>query len=95
MIVSGLPERHQHHAGDMASVALHVLSAMRHITVPGGRSNQLHIRIGIHSGKTSQLQLPGLAVISCYTCSRYDNSPVKAKHKLNDALSLTVKINKY
>lgn len=50
MVVSGLPEKiKDDHAGEIASMSLHLLSAIKTFKIPH-RPEQLMLRIGIHSG---------------------------------------------
>ncbi|KAK8766858.1 guanylate cyclase 32E-like [Amblyomma americanum] len=51
MVVSGLPIRNGlRHAGQIASMALHLLAAMRCFEIRHRRGERLKLRIGIHSG---------------------------------------------
>ncbi|XP_061166744.1 atrial natriuretic peptide receptor 1-like [Saccostrea echinata] len=51
MIVSGLPERNENnHANEMAKVALELLDGVKHFQIPHKPTEQLQIRIGLHSG---------------------------------------------
>lgn len=53
MIVSGLPVRNgNRHAGEIATTALDLLSAVRDFQVPHIPSKRVQLRIGIHTGKT-------------------------------------------
>ena len=52
MVVSGLPIRnHDLHAGEIASMSLHLLSAIKGFRIPHRPSEKLQLRIGIHSGR--------------------------------------------
>lgn len=52
MVVSGLPVRNgDKHAGEIASMALHLLRRIRKFELPHKPGEGLQIRIGIHSGK--------------------------------------------
>lgn len=51
MVVSGLPERTDKHAGNIASMALELLSEVRSFRIGHRPSETLRLRIGIHSGK--------------------------------------------
>lgn len=51
MVVSGLPIRNgNRHAGEIASLALHLLSAIQNFQIPHKPNERLKLRIGIHSG---------------------------------------------
>lgn len=51
MVVSGLPIRNgDRHAGEIASLALHLLSAIQNFQIPHKLGERLKLRIGIHSG---------------------------------------------
>lgn len=51
MVVSGLPIRNgDRHAGEIASLALHLLSAIQNFEIPHKPGERLKLRIGIHSG---------------------------------------------
>ena len=54
MVVSGLPNPTEHHAGNIASMALHLLSEAEEFNVGRFRKEKteetLQIRIGMHSG---------------------------------------------
>lgn len=52
MVVSGLPIRNGlSHAGEVASMSLHLLSAIKHFQIRHRPEATLKIRIGIHSGQ--------------------------------------------
>ncbi|XP_076309146.1 guanylate cyclase 32E-like isoform X2 [Tachypleus tridentatus] len=51
MVVSGLPLRNgDKHAGEIASMALHLLGAIQNFEIRHRKEDQLKLRIGIHSG---------------------------------------------
>ncbi|EDO36182.1 predicted protein [Nematostella vectensis] len=51
MVVSGLPVRNgERHAGEVASMALNLLSEVRDFQIPHIPSRKVQLRIGIHSG---------------------------------------------
>ncbi|CAH1795400.1 unnamed protein product [Owenia fusiformis] len=51
MVVSGLPEKNgKHHAGEIASMSLHLLSAIKKFRIRHRPDVILRLRIGIHSG---------------------------------------------
>ena len=50
MVVSGLPERTEQHAGNIASMALELLSAVSTFKIHHRPKDTLRLRIGIHSG---------------------------------------------
>ncbi len=50
-MVSGLPIRNQDkHAGEIASMALHLLEAIKNFEIRHRHGERLRLRIGIHSG---------------------------------------------
>ena len=52
MVVSGLPIRNgDQHAGEIASMSLHLLSAILSFTIRHMPDTKLQLRIGIHSGQ--------------------------------------------
>lgn len=54
MVASGLPKRNgNNHAGEIASMSLHLLEAIRTFKIPHKTKEILKLRIGIHSGKGS------------------------------------------
>ena len=56
MVVSGCPIRNGNaHAGEIASVALSLLSHMTHFRVRHRPDYQLQLRIGLHTGNGMQL----------------------------------------
>ena len=51
MVVSGLPQRNgDNHAGEIATMSLHLLSAMTTFTIRHLPDQQLQLRVGLHSG---------------------------------------------
>ena len=50
MVVSGLPLRTSKHAGNIASMALHLLSEIQTFEIRHRPGERLNLRIGIHSG---------------------------------------------
>lgn len=55
MVVSGLPIRNgNNHAGEIASMSLHLLSAIKSFRIKHRPDDTLKLRIGIHSGKNKQ-----------------------------------------
>ncbi len=51
MVVSGLPLRNgDFHAGEIASMSLHLLSAIRNFKVKQREDESVQLRIGVHSG---------------------------------------------
>ncbi len=50
MVVSGLPERNDQHAGQICSMALELLDAVKNFTISHRPSDTLRLRIGIHTG---------------------------------------------
>ena len=51
MVVSGLPERTDKHAGNIASLAIELLSEVRCFKISHRPNDTLRLRIGIHSGR--------------------------------------------
>lgn len=49
MVVSGLPNRNDSHAGEIASMSLHLLEAIKKFRMKH-RPDTLKLRIGLHSG---------------------------------------------
>lgn len=51
MVVSGLPTKNgKRHAGEIASMSLHLLTAIKRFKIRHRPSDTLKLRIGIHSG---------------------------------------------
>ena len=50
MVVSGLPERTDQHAGNIASLALELLRAVKTFKIGHRPNDQLKLRIGVHTG---------------------------------------------
>lgn len=50
MVVSGLPERTPYHAGNIASLAIELLGAVKNFRISHRPSDTLQLRVGIHSG---------------------------------------------
>ena len=50
MVVSGVPERTSAHAGNIASLGLELLAAVKNFRISHQPSDKLHLRIGIHTG---------------------------------------------
>jgi hypothetical protein len=50
MVVSGLPERTTFHAGNIASMAIELLGAVKNFRIAHRPSDSLQLRIGMHSG---------------------------------------------
>jgi class 3 adenylate cyclase len=50
MVVSGLPDRTPHHAGNIASLAIELLGAVKNFRISHRPSDTLQLRIGVHSG---------------------------------------------
>lgn len=51
MVVSGLPQRNQIHAREIARMALALLNNVFSFKIPHHPNEQLKLRIGIHTGK--------------------------------------------
>jgi len=72
MVVSGLPNRHDHHAREIARMALTLLHAVKsfEMEIEKFKGQKLRLRIGIHSGMRSTMcstfyltNNPGLCVL--------------------------------
>ena len=50
MVVSGLPDKTDKHAGNIASLAIELLAAVQTFRIPHRPNDRLKLRIGIHSG---------------------------------------------
>ena len=50
MVVSGLPEKNTYHAGNIASLALDLLAAVKNFRISHRPSDTLQLRIGMHTG---------------------------------------------
>jgi len=50
MVVSGLPERTRYHAGNIASLAIELLGAVKNFRISHRPTDTLQLRIGMHSG---------------------------------------------
>ena len=60
MVVSGLPvKKDKTHAGEIATMALDLLSAVADFTIRHRPDKQLQLRIGIHSGIIDRTSLGG------------------------------------
>lgn len=54
MVASGLPLRNgSRHAGEIASMALHLIKKVGEFEIKHIPSEKLKIRVGVHSGKVS------------------------------------------
>ena len=52
MVVSGLPIGNgARHAGEIASMALHLLATIKSFTIPHRPGENVRLRIGLHSGE--------------------------------------------
>ena len=74
MVVSGLPKRNgKNHAGEIATMALHLLHSMTSFTVCHKPDYQLQLRIGIHTGiLLRQENLPSLKYSNFDLLSKLD-----------------------
>ena len=55
MVVSGLPIANgTKHAGEIASMALHLLATIKSFTIPHRPGENVRLRIGLHSGNSFQ-----------------------------------------
>ena len=67
MVVSGLPIRNGlSHAGEVASMSLHLLSAISSVRIRHRPDASIKIRIGIHSGISSTRVVLPLRHCSCH-----------------------------
>ena len=65
MVVSGLPVRNgDQHAGEIASMSLHLLSAILTFTIRHMPETKLQLRIGIHSGESRRQKLAGMVCMA-------------------------------
>ena len=55
MVVSGLPQRIQNHACEIARMSLALLDSVENFKIPHLPEKTLKLRIGIHTGKTLSL----------------------------------------
>lgn len=51
MVVSGLPERREDHASQIAQMSVSLLHKVKNFTIKHRPGKQLKLRIGMHSGK--------------------------------------------
>ena len=54
MVVSGLPERNDLHAANIASLALRLLEEVKSFKIMHRPNDTLRLRVGVHSGKILQ-----------------------------------------
>ena len=60
MVVSGLPVRNgDRHAGEIATMALNLLSCAKDFTIPHMKHKKVQLRIGIHTGNILGLKMAG------------------------------------
>jgi len=60
MVVSGLPVRNgDRHAGEIATMALNLLSCVKDFTIPHMKHKKVQLRIGIHTGNILGLKMAG------------------------------------
>ena len=50
MVVSGLPQRNQNHASEIARMSLALLENVEHFKIPHLPHQKLELRIGLHTG---------------------------------------------
>jgi atrial natriuretic peptide receptor A len=50
MVVSGLPQRNQNHAQEIARMSLALLENVKNFTIPHLPEKHLELRIGLHTG---------------------------------------------
>lgn len=58
MVVSGLPEKVKNHAGEIASMSLHLLKEIKEFKIRHRPEDTIKLRIGIHSGTFDPMQCP-------------------------------------
>ncbi|XP_015596279.1 guanylate cyclase 32E isoform X2 [Cephus cinctus] len=92
MVVSGLPIRNgAKHAGEIASMALHILRRIRKFELPHKPGEGLKIRIGIHSGQCVAgvvgLKMPRYCLFgdTVNTASRMESSGLPLKVHMSEA----------
>ena len=51
MVASGIPEKTKDHAGNIASMALDILEAVKNFRIHHRPNDKLQLRIGLHSGQ--------------------------------------------
>ena len=65
VVVSGLPIRNgDNHAGEIASMSLHLLRAISSFQIPHRPEEKLSLRVGIHSGISSLTE--GYLMLFCH-----------------------------
>ena len=58
MVVSGLPLRNgDNHAGEIASMSLHLLSAIMDFRIRHMPERRLQLRVGMHSGHLTEIHV--------------------------------------
>lgn len=103
MVVSGLPERNGIvHAGEIASMSLHLLSAIKNFKIRHRPDETLKLRIGIHSGPCVTgvvgLRMPRYCLFgdTVNTASRMESTGVALKiHCSNDTYLLLQQLGGY
>ena len=74
MVVSGLPIKNgQFHAGEIASMSLHLLTAIRDFEIAAAGPEGMKLRIGIHTGKPMHRSYMYVATIHLFTNFKVDN----------------------
>lgn len=53
MVVSGVPKPTESHAAEIAKMALELVAASKVFEIPHRKDENLKIRVGLHSGKSS------------------------------------------
>ena len=91
MVVSGLPKRNGiRHAGEIASMSLHLLKAIQRSKIRHRPNDTLKLRIGIHSG-TLPVEYNLSSVCPVITSVReYTYQFLPRKRKLNQYLMSTI-----
>ncbi|XP_074600501.1 guanylate cyclase 32E-like [Brevipalpus obovatus] len=95
MVVSGLPIRNgDRHAGEIASLALHLLSAIQNFEIPHKPGERLKLRIGIHTGPCVAgvvgLKMPRYCLFgdTVNTASRMESSGEALKIHVSEACKI-------
>ena len=63
MVVSGLPERREDHASQIAQMSLALLHKVKNFTIRHRPTEQLKLRIGMHSGDFFHFYYSSLQVL--------------------------------
>jgi len=63
MVVSGLPEQNELHAGNIATLALELLSEVKSFKISHRPNDPLRLRIGMHTGELKYIYLTEEVVV--------------------------------